>query len=95
MSSPDEKKDRSDSKSQPEWRKAKIPVTKIEFVPLDAQTQAGKSNIEAKYRDPDNPFHTWTGIGKRPKWLRAYLDQGRHLDEFLVEKDDTENGQRN
>ncbi|WP_407199269.1 H-NS family nucleoid-associated regulatory protein [Citrobacter portucalensis] len=25
------------------------------------------------YRDPDNPFNTWTGIGKRPAWLTAKL----------------------
>ena len=93
MSSPDEQKDRTASnKGQPEGRKARIPVTRIEFVPLNAQTQAGKSNADAKYRDPDNPFHTWTGVGKRSKWLRAYLDQGRRLDEFLIEKEDADDG---
>lgn len=93
MSSPDDQKDRTASnKGQPEGRKARIPVTRIEFVPLNAQTQAGKSNADAKYRDPDNPFHTWTGVGKRPKWLRAYLDQGRRLDEFLIEKEDADDG---
>lgn len=93
MSSPDDQKDRTASnKGQPKGRKARIPVTKIEFVPLLAQTQAGKSNADAKYRDPDNPFHTWTGVGKRPNWLRAYLDQGRQLDEFLIENDDADDG---
>ncbi|MCG7605409.1 H-NS histone family protein [Halomonas sp. MM17-34] len=93
MSSPDEKKDRTAStKGQPEGRKARIPVTKIEFVPLNAQAQAGKTNTNAKYRDPDNPFHTWTGIGKRPKWLRSYLEQGRKLEEFLIEQDGEDDG---
>ena len=93
MSSPDDQKNRTASnKGQPEGRKARIPVTRIELVPLNAQTQAGKSNADAKYRDPDNPFHTWTGVGKRPKWLRAYLDQGRRLDEFLIEKEDADDG---
>lgn len=88
MSSPDDKKDRTASnQGQPEGRKARIPVTRIEFVPLNAQAQAGKSNVNAKYRDPDNPFRTWTGVGKRPNWLRAYLAKGRKLEEFLIEKD--------
>ena len=77
MSSPDEKKDRTAStKGQP----------------LNAQAQAGKTNTNAKYRDPDNPFHTWTGIGKRPKWLRSYLEQGRKLEEFLIEQDGEDDG---
>lgn len=66
-----------------------IPVTTIEFVPLNAQAQAGKTSARAKYQDPTNPFHTWTGVGTRPKWLRIYLDEGRQLEEFLI---DTEGG---
>ncbi|MGP9795274.1 H-NS histone family protein [Halomonas sp. AOP1-B1-8] len=66
-----------------------IPVTTIEFVPLNAQAQAGKTSARAKYQDPTNPFHTWTGVGTRPKWLRTYLDEGHQLEEFLI---DTEGG---
>lgn len=61
-----------------------IPVTTIEFVPLNAQAQAGKTSAKAKYQDPTNPFHTWTGVGTRPKWIREYLAQGRSLDDFLI-----------
>ncbi|WP_370652302.1 H-NS family nucleoid-associated regulatory protein [Caballeronia sp. TF1N1] len=38
----------------------------------------------ARYRDPANPFNTWSGRGKRPHWLRDYLDQGRLLTDFEV-----------
>ena len=29
----------------------------------------------AKYRDPQSPEHTWSGIGPTPKWVRAILDE--------------------
>lgn len=41
---------------------------------------------EARYRDPSNSFNTWSGHGRRPEWLRAYLDQGRLLEEFEIAK---------
>jgi DNA-binding protein H-NS len=57
----------------------------IEFVPLGEKTPRGK----ARYRDPANPFNTWGGRGKRPKWLCNYLESGRNLNEFEVH-DETE-----
>ena len=29
----------------------------------------------ARYRDPQNPEHTWSGIGRTPKWVQAILDE--------------------
>lgn len=53
----------------------------LEFVPLDAEkAPRGKP----RYRDPDNPFNTWVGRGKRPDWLRDYLQSGRDLSEFEI-----------
>ena len=42
------------------------------------------SSIAAKYRDPDNNANTWTGRGKQPNWLKAKLQSGSTLDEFLI-----------
>ncbi|MCE0094775.1 H-NS histone family protein [Klebsiella pneumoniae] len=39
---------------------------------------------EPRYRDPANPFNTWVGRGKRPDWLKKYLDEGRELSEFEI-----------
>ncbi|MBO9790303.1 H-NS histone family protein [Xanthomonas phaseoli pv. dieffenbachiae] len=53
----------------------------FEFVPLDAEkAPRGKP----RYRDPNNPFNTWVGRGKRPDWLRDYLQSGRDLSEFEI-----------
>lgn len=40
------------------------------LVPLKSEK---RPKGEPVYRDPDNPFNTWTGIGKRPAWLTAKL----------------------
>lgn len=58
--------------------------TGFEFVPLSPE-KAPKG--PARYRDPANPFNTWTGIGKRPEWLRQYIAQGRALSEFEIKEE--------
>lgn len=55
--------------------------TVIEFVPFPSQTAPGG---EPRYRDPANPFNTWSGWGQRPAWIVAYLEQGRQLEEFHI-----------
>lgn len=39
-----------------------------------------------KFRDPNNPDNTWGGIGKRPNWLREYVEAGRDVEEFRVRR---------
>lgn len=45
---------------------------------------AGKKPVEVKYRDPANAANTWTGRGKRPKWLSEAIAKGKSLDSFAV-----------
>lgn len=42
------------------------------------------SKVPVKYRDPANPDNAWSGRGVKPRWLQAYLAQGRSIDEFRV-----------
>ncbi|ECJ0620341.1 H-NS histone family protein [Salmonella enterica] len=51
------------------------------FVPLQSEKSP---KGEPRYRDPANPFNTWVGRGKRPDWLKKYLDEGRELSEFEI-----------
>ena len=39
-----------------------------------------------KYRNPLNPKETWSGRGRKPKWLSLQLGEGRELDEFLIDE---------
>lgn len=37
-----------------------------------------------KYRNPVEPFETWSGRGKRPRWLVSALKAGRTIDDFKI-----------
>ena len=39
---------------------------------------------EIRFRNPANPAQTWTGRGKRPRWLQQALEQGARLEDFTV-----------
>lgn len=43
-----------------------------------------RAKVAVKYRDPANPDNAWSGRGVKPRWLVAYLDQGRSIEEFAV-----------
>lgn len=42
------------------------------------------SKVPPKYRNPSNPAETWTGRGKHPRWLAAFVAQGRDASDFLI-----------
>ena len=37
-----------------------------------------------KFRHPDNTSLTWSGRGKRPTWIKAYLEKGGSMDNLAV-----------
>ena len=46
------------------------------FPELGAGASSGaRRKRPAKYRDPQNPGQTWSGIGRTPKWVQAILDE--------------------
>ena len=40
--------------------------------------------VMPKYRNPDIPSETWSGRGKRPRWLSTAITAGRTIDEFMI-----------
>ena len=55
------------------------------FPELGASTQTGRRRrkMPAKYRNPQNPDETWTGIGRSPKWVQEILsDRGIDMAAF-------------
>ncbi len=38
------------------------------------------------YRNPCNSAETWTGRGRKPKWLREALAHGAHLEDLTINK---------
>ena len=57
--------------------------------PLDellgaAPAGATGGKLPPKYRNPGNPDQTWSGRGRRPRWLVEAQQQGRPLSEFKI-----------
>ena len=44
------------------------------------------AKVPPKYRNPAKPSETWSGRGKHPRWLAAYVAEGRDASEFLIGK---------
>lgn len=42
------------------------------------------SSSPAKYQHPDNPGLTWTGTGRKPKWLTEAIAGGKPLEAFTI-----------
>jgi DNA-binding protein H-NS len=40
--------------------------------------------VAVKYANPDDPSQTWTGRGRKPKWLVAKVKAGNKIDRFLL-----------
>ncbi|NCU19161.1 H-NS histone family protein [Candidatus Falkowbacteria bacterium] len=38
----------------------------------------------AKYANPANPSETWTGRGRKPRWMAAALAEGKSLDDLAI-----------
>lgn len=54
-----------------------------------AGTKAAKKGkktgaVAPKYRDPADANNQWTGRGKPPRWMAAYLAKGRKKEDFLI-----------
>ena len=56
---------------------------------LDELLSDGKAKVKrapavAKYADPANPDNTWSGRGRKPKWLIAELENGKSVEDFAI-----------
>ena len=40
--------------------------------------------VAPKYRDPSNAENTWTGRGRKPKWVEAFLNGGGRLEQITI-----------
>ena len=47
-----------------------------------------------KYRNPQTPSETWSGRGKKPRWLVAAIKAGRKIEDFRIGEAGETKGQR-
>lgn len=55
----------------------------------DARVQSQNPPLGVpRYRDPKNPFNTWSGKGRPPQWFRERLDSGIAPEQMEITGDD-------
>jgi DNA-binding protein H-NS len=55
--------------------------------PADLAQLLGKKTrrpAKPKYANPAEPSETWSGRGRRPRWVQAALDSGKSLDDLAI-----------
>lgn len=56
-----------------------------ELLGKDVKVKAATgSKVRVKYRHPQDAALEWTGRGRKPKWVEAWLANGGSLDNLLV-----------
>ena len=73
-----ERKRRKDLRSELERRIASEGYKMGDIFPELAKggaSGAGRRKMPAKFRNPQNPDETWTGIGRSPKWVQAIMSE--------------------
>ncbi|RJE80991.1 H-NS family nucleoid-associated regulatory protein [Paracoccus sp. JM45] len=40
--------------------------------------------VAPKYANPQDPTMTWTGRGRKPRWVQESLAEGKELDDLLI-----------
>ena len=40
--------------------------------------------VAPKYANPDDPTVTWTGRGRKPRWITEYLAKGKSLEDLAI-----------
>lgn len=51
---------------------------------LGGKGKATTRKVAVKYRDPSNPDNTWSGRGRKPLWVVAYLENGGSIESLAV-----------
>ncbi|MCG2577819.1 H-NS histone family protein [Dechloromonas sp. XY25] len=56
-----------------------------ELLAKEAKVKVPSGNkVKVKYRHPENAELEWTGRGRKPKWVEAWLGDGKTLESLLV-----------
>jgi len=50
----------------------------------DEKLTKGKTKAAQKYANPADPTQTWTGRGRKPKWVEELLASGKSLDDAAI-----------
>lgn len=48
-------------------------------------TSTKKRTVAAKYQNPSDPAQTWSGRGRKPRWVDELIASGGDLDNCLID----------
>jgi len=51
---------------------------------LNAEGGKPRRIVKPKYKNPANTEETWTGRGRKPKWVETYLNNGGSLEDVSI-----------
>lgn len=51
---------------------------------VGATPARSRAPAKPKYANPANPAETWTGRGRKPRWMEAALKSGKSLEDLLI-----------
>jgi len=54
--------------------------------PKQRAAAKGKTSPAPKYAHPEDPTITWTGRGRKPVWALNWVNEGKSLDDLLIQK---------
>lgn len=56
----------------------------VDQIMKGAQVKKSGKTVAQRYQDPANPAHQWTGRGRRPGWVKEYLEKPDNTLESLL-----------
>jgi DNA-binding protein H-NS len=51
---------------------------------VGAQATRKRKTVKPKYANPANASETWTGRGRRPRWVEAALKSGKKIEDLAI-----------
>ena len=54
--------------------------------PRTTKVKDGRAKVAPKYRNPNDAEQTWTGRGRKPKWVEAHLASGGTLEQVEIKQ---------
>lgn len=72
-------------KERAEARKKIREIAEAHGIDLAKMAPSGATKRhEGKYRNPNDQFSSWTGIGRKPKWVTEWLAAGNDLADLEI-----------
>ena len=59
-------------------------MSEKELFSIKAPKTPKQSTVKAKYRNPDDPAQQWSGRGRQPAWVKAWVESRKSLEETKI-----------